>query len=154
MPPLTDLVRKHDDPALAHAAFLAMDRLVINYPGAVLGALQAQPDLMLGREQTRANYFARADIRDPVQRQVLEKYLLDMRLGAAEVETFAGLFPSANYMISQNLLTPTPTPDHAALKARDGESLRLVQEWLTDPRFAKLYLQLEKVRSRLEVFVR
>jgi len=109
---------------------------------------------MQGREQTRANYFARADIRDPAQRQVLESYLLDTRISPSELETFVSLFPNANYMVSQNLLTPTPTPDHASLVSRDAESLRLVKEWLNEPRFERLRLQLTKAQARLEQFVR
>ena len=93
-------------------------------------------------------------MRDPQQRQVLENYLLDSRIGSAELAQFAGIFPNANFMISQNLLTPTPTPDHTALVNRDAESLRVVQEWLSDPRFASLRSQLEKAKSRLEEFVR
>jgi len=151
---LSDLVRKQDNPAVAHAAFLALDRLVITDPSALLAALQADPGLMQGREATRADYFARADVRDPQQRQVLESYLLDSRIGPAELAQFAGIFPNANFMISLNLLTSTPTPDHTALVNRDAESLRVVQEWLNDPRFANLRLQLEKAKFRLEEFVR
>ncbi len=153
-PALTDLVRKQDNPAVAHAAYLALDRLVINDTADLLAALQADPGLMQGREATRANYFARADVRDPLQRQVLESYLLDPRIGAAELAQFAGLFPSANYMISQNLLTPTPTPDRASLTARDATSLQTVQDWLADPRFTKLQPQLQRVKQRLEDFAR
>jgi hypothetical protein len=109
---------------------------------------------MQGREQTRANYFARADVRDPQQRQVLESYLLDPRTSAQELQQFAGLFPNANFMVSQNLLTPTPTPDHAALTSRDAASLQLVQAWLVDPRFAKLQPQLQRAKQRLEEFAR
>ena len=154
LPPLTDLVRKQDNSALAHAAYLALDRLAINDTASVLAALEANPELMQGREQTRANYFARADIRDPAQRQVLESYLLDTRISPSELETFVSLFPNANYMVSQNLLTPTPTPDHASLVSRDAESLRLVKEWLNEPRFERLRLQLTKAQARLEQFVR
>jgi len=154
MSALTDLVRKQDNPAVAHAAFLALDRLVVNDPATTLAALQAAPELMQGRELTRANYFARADVRDPQQRQILEKYLFDPRIGPAELDAFAGVFPNANFMISPNLLTQTPTPDHAALVARDAESLRVVQQWLGDPRFANLHPGLEKLTSRLEGFVR
>jgi hypothetical protein len=154
VPPLGDLVRRQDNAAVAHAAYLALDRLVIGDPAALLGALAAAPELMQGREATRADYFARADVRDPRQRQLLEDYLLDPRRSAAELAQFAGVFPNANYMISQNLLTPTPTPDHGALTSRDAASLQLVQEWLADPRFTKLQRPLEKVKQRLEEFVR
>jgi hypothetical protein len=116
--------------------------------------LQAAPDLMRGRELTRANYFARGDVRDPQQRQILESYLSDPQVGAAELDAFAGVFPNANFMISANLLTQNQTPDHAALVARDAESLRLVQQWLGDPRFAQQRAALEKMARRLQEFVR
>jgi hypothetical protein len=154
VPALTELVRMQDNPAVAHAAYLALDRLAIDEPAALLGALEADPSLMQGREQTRANYFARADVRDPQQRQVLERYLLDPRTSSQELQQFAGLFPNANYMVSQNLLTPTPTPDHAALTGRDAASLQAVQDWLADPRFANLQRPLQKVQQRLEDFAR
>jgi hypothetical protein len=152
--PLTDLVRKQDNPAVAHASYLALDRMVLNQPGAMLGLLAAQPDLMQGREATRADYFARADVRDPQQRQVLESYLLDPRTSLAELGQFAGVYPNSNFMVSQNLLTSTPTPDAMGLKSWDAESLRVVGEWLSDERFAKVRPQLEKIKQRLEEFVR
>ena len=71
-------------------------------------------------------------IRDPQQRQILESYILDSRIGPAELAQFAGLYPNANYMISQNLLTPAPAP----------ETLRLMRETVapalapTYPKFA------------------
>jgi hypothetical protein len=154
LPALSDLVRRQDNPALAHAAFLALDRLVINDPAAMLAALEADPNLMQGRELTRADYFARADVRDPQQRQVLEKYLLEPSLNSAELEQFAGVFPNANSMISHNLLTQPATPEATTLRSRDAESLRVLEEWLADPRFEKVRPELEKAKSRLQEFVR
>ena len=152
LPVLSDLVRQQDNSALNHASFLALDRLVINNPATELAALEADPSLMQGREATRADYFARADVRDPQQRQVLENYLLDPNLSASELQTFAGIYPNANYMISLNLLTPTPTPDHNALLSRDAQSLAVVQQWLGDPRFAGLIPALQTIQSRLQMF--
>jgi len=152
-PALGDLVRQQDNPAVAHAAYLALDRLVINDPAAMMAALEASPQLMQGREATRADYFARADVRDPQQRQLLESYLLDPARSGAELAQFAGTFPNANYMISQNLLTPTPTPDHASLVSRDAASLQAAQDWLADPRFANLQGPLQKLQQRLQQFV-
>jgi len=153
-PSLAELVRRQDNPAVAHAAYLALDRLVIKDTSQLLTALEAAPELMQGREATRADYFARADVRDVPQRQVLERYLLDPQRSGAELAQFAGLFPNANYMISPNLLTPTPTPDHTALTSRDAASLQTVQDWLVDPRFANLQRPLQKVKQRLEDFAR
>lgn len=154
MPTLSDLIRRKDNQAVAHASFIALDRLVINDPVPALTALQSTSDWMEGREQTRANFFARGDVRDPRQREILETYLANPKLKAVELEAFAGTFPNANYMISANLLTQNHTPDGVALTARDAESLRVVQQWMADPRFAKQRPALEKISRRLEEFVR
>jgi hypothetical protein len=153
MPALSSLVRQQDNPAVAHAAYLALDRLVISDATTTLNAMQADPDLMQGRELTRANYFARADVRDPQQRQVLESYLLDPRIGAAEIAAFAGVYPNANFMISPNLITQTQPPARAALTSRDAASLAVAQQWLADPRFANLGPELQNIIVRLQTFV-
>ena len=153
LPELSSLLRRQDGPALAHAAFLPLDRLVINDTTLTLQAIHTEWGLMKGRESTRANYFARADVRDPQQRQILENYLLSPRIGPAELSTFVGVYPNFNFMISENLLTPTATPEPATLIAHDRGALQVVQEWLADARFAKISLDLQKVRTRLETFV-
>ena len=153
MPALTDLVRQQNNPAVAHASYLALDRLVIHNPTATLTALLADPDSMQGREATRANYFARADVSDPQQLHILENYLLNPQITPTEIDTFAGIFPNANYMISPNLLTQSQTPDRVALVNRDAKSLSVVQTWIGDPRFAQLFPSLEKTEVRLRGFV-
>lgn len=154
VPALSALAIRKDNAAVAHAAHLALDRLTIQAAAPTLELLQAQPELMRGRELARADLFARVDARDPKQRQVLESYLLDPARGDAELNQFASVYPNANFRISQNLLTPTATPDSAALAARDASALRVVNEWLADARFAARKPHLEKIRLRLETFVR
>ncbi len=153
MPPLVGLLRQKESPALAHAAYLALDRMVTAEPTTVLGALAAAPEWMQGREETRANYFARADVRDAGQRRVVEQYLLNLEISAAELQKFAGLYPNANYMVSPNLLTRVRTPTQAELAARDRQALTVVNEWLQDARFAGRHRELEAMRRRLEGFV-
>lgn len=151
-PRLAQLVQDKQNRAVGHAAFLTLDRLVQQDPAKVLTQLQAQPDLMTGREQTRANYFARADVRDPAQRALVETYLLDPRRTPEELDTFAGIYPNANFMVSNNLLTRTATPAHDDLAAHDREALRVVETWLADPRFAAQHARLETMRTRLRSF--
>jgi len=154
LPPLTDLVRLKDNQAVAQAAFLALDRLVINQPADALAAIAEHPEWMTGREQTRANYFARADVGDPAQRQLVETYLLDPTRNPAELQAFAGVFPNANFMISNNLLSSNQTLDNATLTQRDRASLAAVNSWLADPRFANLHPLLQTMKTRLERFVK
>jgi len=153
LPTLSELVRRQDNPAIAHASFLALDRLVLNNPTAVLGAMESDPEWMQGREATRADYFARADVRDPQQRQVLESYLLNPSLSPAELQTFAGIYPNADYMISPNLLTQANTPNHDSLVSRDAQSLAVLQQWMADPRFSSLQPTLQRITTRLQGFV-
>jgi hypothetical protein len=150
---LVQLIGNKENKAVAHAAYLTLDRLVIQQPRSVLMQLANEPDAMRGREETRANYFARADVRDPQQRTLLESYLLDPRRTPKELESFAGVYPNANFMVSHNLLTPTHTPDRNDLVANDREAFKVVQTWLADPRFTRLKPHLKQMHARLSAFV-
>ena len=152
-PELAAFVGQTNNRALAHAAFLTLDRLAFSDTATTLNALAAKPELLQGREATRAGYFARADVRDGEQRAVLERYLLNADLPASELDRFAGTFPNANFMVSQNLLTHSATPDAAWIASRDAASLRAVEQWLADPRFAHLKSSLAILRARLERIV-
>jgi hypothetical protein len=153
VPDLADLLRRRDNQAVAHAAYLALDRLSLQDPAAVLSKLQGDPTLMAGRELTRANYFARANVEDVKQKLILEGYLLDSERSESELKTFAALFPSGNFMVSQNLLTRVSTPSGDAISRQDREALRVVNDWLEDPRFNRLRPRLQEMKSRLESFV-
>jgi hypothetical protein len=153
LPPLTELVSRKDQ-AVAHAAFLTLDRLTINQPATTLAALAQHPEWMTGREETRANYFARADVGDGEQRRLVEAYLLDAARSPTELQTFAGVFPNANFMISHNLLTENKTLDGATLRQRDQAAIEAVNQWLGDPRFAALKQPLTTMQRRLAEFVR
>jgi len=152
-PALSTLLRDNDNRAAAHAAFLTMDRLVINDPVPMLEDIVAQPDLMKGHEQTRADFVARADLGQPDQRALVEKYLLDSSRDPQELATFAAIFPNANYMISNNLLTGMQTPTGAVLAQHDREALAVVEQWQQDPRFANLQPLLNQMQQRLATFV-
>ena len=152
-PALSALLRDKDNRAAAHAAYLTLDRLVINDPAPMLKELVEQPDLMKGHEQTRADFVARADIGQPGQRALVEQYLLDATRDPRELATFAAIFPNANYMISDNLLTGVQTPTGAILVQRDRDALATVEQWQQDPRFASLQPLLAQMQQRLGAFV-
>ena len=76
VPELAQLASNKENPAAAHAAFLALDRLAQNDPLDMLGTLNDDPTLLSGREGAAAGFFARADVRDPDQKALLADYLL------------------------------------------------------------------------------
>ena len=75
--PLASLLRNQNNPATAHAAYLALDRMILANPIEMLTALENDWSLMQGRENTRADYFARADVQDAQQRQIRLPLRLD-----------------------------------------------------------------------------
>ena len=70
-----------------------------------------------------------------------------------ELATFAGLYPSANYMVSNNLLTTVETPTGGQLAAHDREAMRTIEQWQKDPRFARIQPVLVRIHDRLRSFV-
>ena len=109
---------------------------------------------MKGRELTRANYFAKADVGSPEQRAIVEQYLLDPQRQPGELEKFAGLFPSENKMLSKNLLTKSQTRTQADIATSDLAALAVVEQWRADPRFEGVRLYLEAIHLRLGQFVK
>jgi hypothetical protein len=154
MPLLTELVRDRANPAVSHGAYLALDRMILNEPVPTLTHLLEHPEAMAGREDTRANYFARANVADPAQRELLALYLLAPDRAPSELQTFAGLFPNCNLMVSANLLTRCLTPDGESIRRHDREALQTVVGWQADSRFAALQPQLAMIRQRLAGFVK
>jgi hypothetical protein len=140
LPELAALVRDQENRPTSHAAYLTQ--------------LVEQPELMTGREQSRANLVARADVRVPEQRALVEKYLLDPVRQSEELAAFADSYPNANYMISNNLLTTAETPASGQLAAHDREALKTVEQWQKDPRFERLNSLLARMHKRLRNFVR
>jgi hypothetical protein len=150
---LSGLMLKKDNARVAHAAFLALDRLVLANPRGALNALLQNPDLMAGREATRASYFARANVTNGPERFLLESYLLSPHVTSEELAAFAGVYPNANFMLSNNLLThsiPQTSPD---LRTHDKEALSVVETWIRDERFTGVRSHLMQARKRLQSFV-
>lgn len=139
--------------AIRHASFLTLDRLAIAAPNEVLPELankasqHPQSGLML------SNMIARADVRDEVQRQAVETYLLAPQRTAEELKGFASVFPNANFHISNNLLTRSNTIPGKELRDRDIAALEATNQWLADPRFSSVHHVLRESQKRLLQFL-
>jgi hypothetical protein len=153
LPELTELAREQDNGPAAHAAFLALDRLVQKDTASVLAVLLENPDLLTGREAMRGNLFAWADVDDVAQRRLLEDYLLAPNRSPAELEAFVDVFPNANFHLSANLLTRSQPPDPTKQRVCDIAALAIVREWRDDIRFIRMNWQLARIQARLEEFV-
>jgi len=152
-PLLSDLVQRKDRRDLAHAGFLAIDRLVQRQPAAMLERLAADPALQQSRPEMVGQQFARADLRDGAQRELVKAWLLDPARTPTELDALAGVFPNNNRFISHNLLTRDTGSSGDDLAAHDLEALQTVSAWSRDPVFQKVRPTLDRMRARLEGFV-
>lgn len=151
-PLLSSLVQNKDRKDLAHAAFLTLDRLVQRQPQEMLGQLAADTALQQSRPEMTAQQFARADLRDPKQRETVKNWLLDPARTAAELDSFAGVFPNHNQFVSNNLLTRDAPVSGADLAQHDRAVLGIITDWQNDPAFQPVASHLSTIAGRLEQF--
>jgi hypothetical protein len=152
-PLLSGLIQRKDRKDLAHAGFLTLDRLVQRQPVAMLDRLAADRELQQSRPEMVAQQFARADLRDPAQRELVKAWLLDPARSGTELAALAGVYPNNNRFISNNLLTRESGQSGEDLAAHDLEALQTLTAWARDPAFQSVRPTLDRMVSRLEGFV-
>ena len=128
---------------------LALDRLVIAAPEETLPQILEDMEGMSDQPYTRAGYFARADLRDPAHREIVESYLLSDAVGSAERAYFFDLFPNHNFHHSRNLLSENQYPSHEEIVERLRGALERTHEWLEDEHFAAYTDDIARARQRL-----
>lgn len=133
---LPDLAALAADPAADRAAqfaaFLAADRLALQDPLPVLARLNQEAALFAEAPTVRAGLFARADVRVPDQRAVLEAYLRRRDVTAAERTAFGELFPLYDLAVSHNLVTSPRRRTTADMQQHDRAALALLASWSTE----------------------
>jgi hypothetical protein len=151
-PLLSSLIQNKGRRDLAHAAFLTLDRLVQREPVAELALLAADPALLASRPEMTAQQFARADLRDPAQAEIVKNWLLDPARTPVELRSFSGIFPNNNRFVSNNLLTADTRPTGADLAAHDRAVLEIITAWQADPAFESRAATLAELATRLKEF--
>jgi hypothetical protein len=146
---LAGMVSDKSNPAVAHAAFLTLDRLTENDPQPTLQTFLDDSSLLASHPATEADYFARADARDPAQAQLLAQYLLSPDRTLPELEAFAGIFPNENFIVSDNLLTSNPATPSDEIRSRLQAAAQLASQWQANPQFQSLRPQLARIQNRL-----
>jgi len=151
-PLLSELVQRKDRKDLAHAGFLTLDRLVQQQPSDLLARLAADRPLQQSRPEMVAQQFARADVRDPAQQEIMKAWLLDPARTPVELRSFAGVYPNNNRFVSNNLLTRESAQSGDDLAAHDRAALETISSWAEDPAFQAVRGTIDLMISRLEGF--
>jgi hypothetical protein len=139
--------------SLRMASFMAVDKLVVEDPEGAFRQLEDNRALFNGQPLVRGGLYARADVRDPVQRQSVEAYLLRTDLSPVEIDKFAALFPNVSQSVGDYLVTKNQIKKLPAMADLDEASLQVVQQWMKDPRFAGRREALAKISDKLGDYV-
>jgi hypothetical protein len=153
-PLLSGLIQQKDRRDLAHAGFLTLDRLVQRNPADELTRLAADTALQASRPEMTAQQFARADLRDEIQREIVKSWLLDPARTATELRSFAAVYPNNNRFVSNNLLTAETQQSGADLAEHDRQVLEIINAWAADPAFEPVKDSLGTMVSRLNEFTK
>lgn len=138
----------------AEAAFLAMDRVMLSDPAAVVAAFQSDPAFLSEAPMHRASLLSRLDVRQPDQSRLLREYLLRPDVGAEEREYFTNIFPNGNRVVGHRLVTTDEPGGSAADVAQiDRATLGTLTAWLNDPPMASRRTEIKTMIARLQDYV-
>ena len=129
-------MRHGDTPPLQQAAIVALDRLAETSPLAVMEYLNAHPDEIADLPFVRADYFAKADLRDAQQRGTVEQYLARIDVTADEKTKFLHAIASPGSFVSESLLSTAVR--HGDTGARDAGIAAAATDWLKANRYPTL----------------
>ncbi|HEX5175507.1 MAG TPA: hypothetical protein VFV83_00685, partial [Chthoniobacteraceae bacterium] len=133
--------------ALQRASAIALDRLAERAPLSVMNYLNANPKLMAERPFIRADYFAKADLSQPTQREAVEFYLGRSDVSHEEKAKLLNALTTPASFVAEGLLTGSvPEPDDVA---RETAVLDATRAWLVQNRFPQLRSEIIEVQLRL-----
>lgn len=142
------------DQAIERAAFIAIDRIALRDPAALVAAFSEDPDFLSHTPRQRASALSRLDIEQPAQGELLVRYLESIDHGQGELEYFTGLFPNGNYLHGHRLVTADEaTPTIEERQEMDRRVLAVVQAMESGMATEQGRAAAASIARRLEGFV-
>lgn len=151
VPASSDIFATSD--SVNHAGFLALDRLMLREPETVIAAFVADPTFLADNPHFRASLMSRIDPTQPGQRGALEHYLTGIQHASGELEYFASIYPNANYIDGNRLVTGWETVLQSVdVAKRDERILPYLESLRADPAYAAVSKALDEIILRLREF--
>jgi hypothetical protein len=129
------------------AAAVALDRLAEAAPLSVLTYLNANPMLLAEAPLVRADYYAKADLAQPAQREALELHLGRPDISLEEKTKILKALATPASFVSDNLLTASAPPNDDT--TRQATLSKTIGTWLAANRFPELGTELRQLQQRL-----
>ena len=135
----------------AEAAQLALERSARNHPVETMGTLMQNPAwLSQGRGPAiRASLFARADLADPKQAEILDRYLSSLDPGSPEATAFSKAFPYRKFSVSPGLsgFPDLQTPEE--IRTSNLAAAEFFQRAVAEGRYPGLRDEIAQIQARL-----
>ncbi len=148
VPRLEEWLAPGQPTALRAAAWLTLDRMVLEAPQDTLAQYAGHPNWLASQPMLRAGVMARANVENPSERAVVETYLR-RDIPSAEGQRFFELLPNVSTALSHNLATPPHVVSAWTAAQRDRATLAVVQGWRTSSAFARWESDLAAAEERL-----
>lgn len=142
IPQLVELAEDRSAPA-GDAAAMTLDRLSRAAPLETMSYLNNNRSLLANLPFLRADYYAKADLRDAAQKQAVEIYLGREEVSVSEKQKFFAALQTPGTFVSDTLLTPAPTPLDGP--GRREAARQAAASWLRQgryPQFRQALLEL------------
>ena len=135
---------------LSRTTFIALDRIMLRTPDAILDAFAADPRFLADQPNWRASLLARLDPSDPAQVEQLRNYLLNTPHADTELGYFADIYPLANFFEGNRLVTDWETVNLAqTVQERDAAARKLMEGLQANPDFKAVGPSIETILQRL-----
>ncbi|MCO6430127.1 MAG: hypothetical protein J5J00_04645, partial [Deltaproteobacteria bacterium] len=137
---------------IRHAAFLALDKLMLQAPlelGRTLGEIIPERHSNL-----RASLMARLDASRDEERELIKEYLSDNTIASGEFQEFFRLYPLTSKAIGPALVTEERFESLQQLAAKDLHALSFLRELSSLPDYIRHAKGFDLAASRIELHVR
>jgi hypothetical protein len=152
MVPLLEPPSGQGESATGHAAFVALDRMMLSDAQSITAKFRTDPQFMAQTPFHRASLLSRLDIRDADQAAVVKDYLLRQDHAPEELEYFTEVFPNKNSFASHRLITGWEDGfSIAEIDAGDAAALPILRDWLASPELGFRKTELQAMIGRLEL---
>ena len=135
---------------LSRTTFIALDRIMLRTPDAILDAFAADPRFLADQPNWRASLLARLDPSNPEHVEQLRNYLLKTPHAETELGYFASIYPLANFFEGNRLVTDWETVNQAqTIPERDAAARKLMEGLLAEPGFKGVAPSIETILQRV-----
>lgn len=142
------------DRAVEHAAFVALDRLLLRDPALFVRTTEKSPELLRDLPDHRASFYSRLDVREPQQARFLESYLRQTPPDSPEMLYFFSIFPNPNRFVNHRLVSQSSAerPTEPMVEV-DRAVIERAKQWLGNPELAPQHENLRFLILRLQEFL-